>query len=185
MNAITRRMTAALSALLLAASATLTGCASSEVATQVANLPLYSASAANRAMQAQIVTVESVQVVRIKEDSNNGVWSYAGPAIAAAAGGYVANHVGRGRGRDLATVAGGAIGGGLGYALQESASISLGYAFTISYADPSYGRISKVIVQAADDTLRRIAPTWRPGQPFKPVKARLTEGYSGDRVIPL
>lgn len=181
MNAITRRMTAALSALLLAASSTLTGCASSEVA----NLPLYSASAANRAMQAQIVTVESVQVVRIKEDSNNGVWSYAGPAIAAAAGGYVANHVGRGRGRDLATVAGGAIGGGLGYALQESSSISLGYAFTISYADPSYGRISKVIVQAADDTLRRMAPTWRPGQPFKPVKARLTEGYSGDRVIPL
>lgn len=185
MTNIARRMLSSMSALLLAVTTALTGCASSEVANQVANLPLYNAGAANRAMQAQVVTVESVQVVRIKEDSSNGVMSYAGPAIAAAAGGYIANHVGRGRGRDLATVAGSALGGAIGYGIQESASISLGYAFTISYVDPSYGKISKVIVQAADDTLRHIAPTWRPGQAFKPVKARLTEGYSGDRVIPL
>lgn len=163
------------------ATAALTGCGT---APQSAGLPIYRADAANRMMDEQVVNVLGAQVVKIKDESNgfsNQVASLAGGVI----GGAIANNVGKGRGRTLATAAGAGIGGIVGSAVEEAGSYQIGLAYSISFKDYSGNVVRKTIVQPLDNTLSRIAPGWRPGAPFPRARARLVQGYNGDRLMPL
>lgn len=163
------------------AAAALTGCGT---APQSGGLPVYRADAANRMMDEQVVSVLGVQVVKIKEESSNfsnQVATLAGSVI----GGAIANNVGKGRGRTLATAAGAGIGGIAGSVVEEAGSYQIGLAYSISFKDYSGNMVRKTIVQPLDNTINHIAPGWRPGAPFPRTRARLVQGYNGDRLLPL
>ena len=162
--------------------AILTGCASSP--TPFDNAPIYNGSAAYQSSAARVVTVESVQLVRLRRQPDGTLQAVGPTVLGGLIGGAAGNTVGGGKGKQLMTVIGGATGAAIGQGVQEASSLVPSYVYTISFYT-SEGKVTKTVPQEADNTLQAIAPYWRPGTPFTPVQARFTQGAGGERVLPL
>ncbi len=98
------KSTQKITALMIAATAVLAGCASTYPQQSQQSSPIYSDTQSNSASYG---TIDSIQVTRANQSSSGG-----GAVVGGLVGGLLGNQVGSGSGRTAATVAG-AVGGAL------------------------------------------------------------------------
>jgi outer membrane lipoprotein SlyB len=99
-------------------------------------------------------------VANVREVAMEGKGSGAGAIIGGLAGGALANNIGRGNTRTLATIAGAVGGGMLGNSIEKSQRRTVGYQITVRLEDGTTRTI-------ASDTM----PSWRIGDKVKIVGA--------------
>ena len=124
-----------------------------------------------QANPAQVGTVESIDVVRSRDNSGNRV---AGTILGGIVGGVVGHQFGSGRGNDAATVAGALGGAAVGHEVAEDRSGRDGYRVNVRldngglrtfYQDDVYGMNVGDRVQIDNDRVYRYAETYRNESP--------------------
>lgn len=149
-----------MAAAVLAAVATLAGCAHDTASSSV-----YTYGQAQREQVVRLGTVQSVRAVTIQQERTSGAGVLAGGAL----GGVAGSAIGGGRGRTLATIGGGLLGAFAGDQIEHGAGKSRGLEIVVLLDNGE----TRVVAQADDVAIV-------PGQ-----RVRLISGGGPSRVVPM